>query len=50
MLYLVDVTSLRKEKRPTRKQVNHPNVVPGGHDVIKEGEETHQEALLALIL
>ena len=27
MLYLVDMTSLRKEKRPTRKQVNVPDVV-----------------------
>jgi hypothetical protein len=43
-LYLVDVTSLRKEKRPTRKQVNPTNIVPGGRDVTKEGEETHEEA------
>jgi hypothetical protein len=44
ILYLVDMTSLRKEKRPTRKQVNAPDVVPGGRDVTKEGEETHEEA------
>jgi hypothetical protein len=44
------VTSLKKKKRPTRKQVYPPNVVPGGRDVTKEGEEAHKEAPHALIL